>query len=134
LAVSDDDVALVRRFYAAFSARDLEAVEACLAPDVVWHLPGRSAIAGEHRGWAAIRDDFLVKLGTLSGGTFRAELIDLLVGDEHVVALQRATAAHEGRHLDVGACQLIRVRDGRIVDVRGHYSDQYAVDGFWGPG
>ena len=131
MAISDDDVAMVRRFYAAFAARDIEAARPCLAPDAVWHVPGRSAIAGDHRGWDAIRNNFLVQLGTLSGGTFRAELIDLLVGAEHIVALQRATADHEGRHLDVGACQLIRVNGGRIVEVRGHYADQDALDSFW---
>jgi ketosteroid isomerase-like protein len=47
------------------------------------------------------------------------------------VAVQHATAEHRGKRLDITACQLIRIRDGRIVDMRGHYSDQYALDDFW---
>lgn len=131
MTISESDVETVRRFYAAFADRDFETVEACFTPDASWHLPGRGAIAGEHRGWNAIRDDFLAKVGPLSGGTLRAGLIDVAVGVDYVVAVQHATAEHGGRRLDVTGCQLIRMEDGRIAEVRGHYSDQYAFDAFW---
>jgi ketosteroid isomerase-like protein len=78
--------------------------------------------------------DFLAKLGPLSGHTFRAELIDVAVGQEFIVAVQHATAAYQGRHLDITGCQLIRVAEGRITEVRGHYSDQQALDAFWKTG
>ena len=97
---------------------DFVAAEHCFAPDALWHLPGRSPIAGEHRGWAQIRDDFLSKSGPLSGGTFRAELFDVAVGDTYVVAVQRATASRGERTLDVTGCQLIRVSNGIIHNVR----------------
>jgi uncharacterized protein len=129
--VSESDVATVRRFYAAFADRDFETVQACFTPDAIWHLPGRGAIAGEHRGWNAIRDDFLAEVGPLSGGTLRAGLVDVAVGVDYVVAVQHATAERDGRRLDVTDCQLIRMEDGRIAEVRGHYSDQYAFDAFW---
>lgn len=133
MSISENDVATVRRFYAAFASRDFETMQACFTPDAVWHLPGRGAIAGDHQGWDAIRDDFLTRVGPLSGGTLRAELIDVAAGSDYVVAVQHPTADHDGRHLDVTACQLIRMRGGRIADVRGHYSDQYAFDAFWQP-
>ena len=79
----------------------------------------------------AIRDDFLAKLGPLSGGTLRADLTDVCRGDRHVVAVQHATAHHDGRSLDVTACQLMRVENGRIAEARGHYSYQAALDAFW---
>lgn len=129
--VMDQDIEAVRRLYAAVAARDLGAAEACFATDAIWHLPGNSPIAGDHSGWPAIRDNFLAKLGPLSGGTFRAELLDVAIGQNYVVAVQRATGAYQGRRLDVTACQLIRIEDGRITDVRGHYSDQNALDAFW---
>jgi uncharacterized protein len=52
-------------------------------------------------------------------------------GERYVVAVQRATAEHGGLTLDVTGCQLMTVEDGRITEVRGHYSDQYALDEFW---
>ncbi len=122
---------VVRRFYQAVADGDFDAAERCFAPDVLWHLPGTSPIAGDHHGWAEIRDDFLSKLGPLSGGTFRVELLDVAIGDTYVVAVQRATASRGERTLDITACQLIRVSNGVIDSVRGHYSDQSALDEFW---
>jgi ketosteroid isomerase-like protein len=125
----DGDV--VRRLYQAIADRDFAAAESCFAEDVVWHLPGDSPIAGEHRGWPQIRDNFMAKLGPLSGGTFHADLVDIAIGDLFVVAVQHATASYSGKALDITACQLITVRDGLIHEVRGHYSDQEALDAFW---
>jgi uncharacterized protein len=124
-------VEVVRRFYRAVAERDLDGAHDCFAANAVWLLPGRSAIAGEHRGWDAIRDGVLSKVGPLSGETFSVELIDLAVGDTYVVAVQRATAERDGRRLDLTGCQLITVADGKIAEIRGHYSDQYALDEFW---
>ena len=131
MTVTDADVATVRRFYGAFLTRDVDTMRDCFTADAVWHLPGRGAIAGDHHGWDAIYDDFLAKTGPLSGGTLRAGLVDVAVGTDYVVAIQHATASHEGRELDVTGCQLIRMEGGRIAEVRGHYSDQYAFDAFW---
>ena len=129
--VSHDQGQLVRRLYAAWGAGDHEGAGACFAPDVLWTVPGGSPIAGSHRGWPAIRDDFFATLARLSGGTFRAELVDVAVGERHVVAVQHATAERPGRRLDITACQLMTIEDGLIARVRSHYSDQEALDAFW---
>ena len=94
---------------------------------------GRNALSGTHRGWSAIRDDLLAKQGPLSGGTFRAQLLDLAVGSEYIVAIVHATAERAGHRLDQTVCQLMRVRKGKIVEVRGHYADEAALNAFWGP-
>ena len=120
----------VRRFYEAFAAKDWDTARGCFTEDTVWHLPGRSPIAGDHRSWDAIMRDFFAKIAALSGGTLRAELVDVLVGSHRVAAFQHATAERAGRRLDVTACQVMSFRDGLIADVRGHYSDQYQLDEF----
>ena len=128
---SPADADVVRRLYQAIADGDFAAADRCFAPGAVWHLPGTSPIAGDHHGWARIRGDFMAKLGPLSGDTFRAELVDVAIGGRFVVAVQHATASHRGRTLDITACQLMDVQDGLIEDVRGHYSDQEALDAFW---
>lgn len=129
---TEDDVATVRRLYAALAADDLAAVETCFREDAIWRLPGASVIAGTHRGWPAIRDELLARQRSLSGGTFRAQLLDLAVGAESIVAVVHASANHGGRRLDLSVCQLMRVQDGQIMEVRGHYSDEAVLDAFWG--
>jgi uncharacterized protein len=122
---------VVRRMYQAINDGDVAAAAACFAPGAVWILPGRGPLAGTHRGVHDIHRDFFAQLGPLSGGTFRAELLDVAEGERYVIAVQHATAQHGGRTLDVTGCQLMTVQDGRITEVRGHYSDQYALDDFW---
>jgi len=124
----DVDLCVVRRFYAAVAAGDLDGATH-FAADVVWHLPGTSPIAGTHHGWGEIRDNFLRKLGPLSGGTLRVELVDVALGSEYVVAVQHAKAERGARRLDITGSQLMR-----IAEVRGHYSDQNAFDRFWADG
>ena len=127
-----EDVAVVHRLYAAVAASDLAAIEKCFHEDAVWHLPGSNALSGTHRGWSAIRDNLLAKQGPLSGGTFRAQLLDLAVGDRYIVAVVHATAGRAGFRLDQTVCQLMRVQNGKIVDVRGHYADEAGLNAFWG--
>ena len=96
-----------------------------------WVPSPRTRRRSIHDSWPAIRDDFLAKLGPLSGHTFRAELLDVAAGQEFIVAVQHATASYQGRRLDITGCQLMRLEYGRIAEVLGHYSDQDALDAFW---
>ena len=128
-----EDVAVVRRLYTAVAAGDLTAVGECFDENAVWHLPGTNALSGTHRGWPAIRDDLLARQRPLSGGTFRAQLLDLAVGDRYIVAIVHATAERAGHRLDQTVCQLMRVQQGKIIEVRGHYADEAALNAFWGP-
>ncbi|MEO7069758.1 MAG: nuclear transport factor 2 family protein [Nostocoides sp.] len=126
------DGSVVNRLYQAIADKDLGTAEACFASGAVWHLPGSSPISGDHVGWQQIRDDFLAKLGPLSEGTFRADLIDVAIGESYVVAVQHATANAHGKSLDITGCQLIGLDEaGLIAKVRGHYSDHAALDAFW---
>jgi uncharacterized protein len=130
---TDEDVAVVRRLYAAMAVGDLPAIAECFDEEAIWHLPGTNPLSGTHRGWSAIRDNLLARQGPLSGGTFRAQLLDLAVGSEYIVAVVHATADHAGRRLDLTVCQLMRVHNGKIVEVHGHYSDDAALNAFWSP-
>jgi ketosteroid isomerase-like protein len=130
MTVTNADAETVRRLYTATNAGDIDTVLACLAPDGVWHLPGKSVLAGDHRSLPAVLEVF-AKLAALSGQTLQTELLDVAVGQNFVVAVQRATATYQGRNLDVTGCQLIRLEEGRIAEVWGHYFDQYALDAFF---
>jgi uncharacterized protein len=131
---TDEDVATVRRLYEALARQDMSTVASCFHPDAVWLLPGNSPLSGTHRGWRAIQDEVFAQQGPLSGGTFRARLLDLAIGDEYIVAIVHATANHAGRTLDQSVCQLMRVEDGTIREIRGHYADVAQLDAFWGTG
>ena len=128
---ADENVAIMRRAYEAFNTGDLDTVAETFDDSIVWHLPGRSAMADDYQG----RDATLAYFGRLAqetGGTFRAELQHLAAdGDSRVVGIQRSTADRNGKHLDVDNCIVFELKDGRVTDGREHFEDLYAWDDFW---
>ena len=128
---ADENVAIMRRGYEAFNSGDMETLTELFDESAVWHLPGRSSMANDYQGREAILAYF-GQLGQETGGTFRAELEDLVAGgDDRVVGIQRSTAERGGKHLDVGDSIVFRLKDGRITDGREHFQDLYAWDEFW---
>ena len=78
-----DGRSVVRRLYDSFAAWDMETVAVLLSDDVVFHVPGTGANAGDHRGWEGIFA-FLEQAARLTGDTLRIRSHDVLVGYEHV--------------------------------------------------
>jgi ketosteroid isomerase-like protein len=122
---------LVRRGYQAFSTGDIETLGELFADDVVWHVGGRSQLAGDYRGKQEVFG-FFGKLAELSGGTFRIELHDVLANDEHAIALQKATGEREGKTLDDNGVVVYHARDGKVTESWLHPGDPYGIDEFWG--
>ena len=128
---AEENVAIMRRAYEAFNRGELETLTEMFDEGAVWHLPGRSSMAKDYQGREAILAYF-GQLGQETGGTFRAELDDLLAdGDDRVVGIHRSTAERDGKQLDVGDCIVFQLKDGRITDGREHFHDLYAWDEFW---
>ena len=125
------DEEVVRRGYDAFSRGDMQALRELFDPDIVWHTPGRSQLAGDHRGVDAVLG-FFGRTMELTGGTFRIELHDVVANDEHVVGLHTVTAEREGKTLQDRNILVFHVRDGRTSEVWQFWTDQYAADAFFG--
>jgi 2'-5' RNA ligase len=133
-AAPADPVSVVERFhaeqarvYAGGTADDLIDV---LADDVVWHVPGRSRIAGEHRG----RDAVLAYLGLrrqMTDATFRVSVHGLATIAGRVVQLAGGRAEREGRELAWETVGIFRVREGRIAECWLVPFDQHAFDEIW---
>ena len=126
----DENVAIMRRAYGAFNTGDMNTLTE-LMDETVWHLPGRSSMAGDYEGRGATLAYF-GQLAQETGGTFRAELQHMAAdGDNRVVGIQRSTADRNGKHLDVADCIVFELKDGRVTDGREHFHDLYAWDEFW---
>ena len=114
----------------AFQRGDMQAITDYFAPDIVWHVPGRSPQAGDYAGVDQVLG-FFAKTMELSNGSFRLEVHDVLANDEHVTVLSTLTAEREGRSLRDNGVQVLHLRDGRAVESWLHPGDQYATDEFW---
>ena len=128
---AEQNVAVMRRAYAAFNAGDMETLTELFDENAVWHTPGRSSMANDYQGRDATFGYF-GRLGQETGGTIRANLEDLTADDaDCVVGIQHSSADRNGKHLDVANCIVFELKDGRITDGREHFGNLYAWDEFW---
>jgi uncharacterized protein len=121
---------LVRRGFAAFGAGDIATLGELFADDIVWHVGGRSPISGDYKGKDEVFG-FFAQLAERAGGTLRVDVHDMLANDEHVVALTKATAEHQGKTLNDSGAQVFHVQGGKVTEQWIHPGDQYASDDFW---
>jgi uncharacterized protein len=122
---------LVRRGYDAFSSGDMQTLRELWHPDIVWHVPGRGQISGDHRGVDAVLGYF-GQMMELTGGALRVELHDVVANDEHVVGLHSTHAERAGKTLDDNNTLVFHVRDGKVTEVWQYSSDQYAAEELFG--
>ena len=125
---------LVREFHVAqgrlYADGDPGPASALLAEDVVWHVPGRNRIAGEHRGREAVLRYFHARREAM-GGTFRVHVHDVLANDERVVILAGGRAERAGRPVTWETAGIFRIAGGRIAECRLVPFDQYEFDAIW---
>jgi ketosteroid isomerase-like protein len=127
-----DNVERTRAAYAAFARGDLDAVKADMDPDITWIASGRNSLAGTYRGIDEVLGYF-VKLFEISGGTFRADLVECgEVAPDLVACLCRISGDLPGGRLDGMIVQTFRERNGLTVEVRGYAEDAYALDAAFG--
>ena len=127
---SINTIADVETPYARLGERDYEAVMSYLADDIVWHTPGDNPLSGDYQG----KDAVLALFGRLfqeTGGTFRADVHDLLANDDHGVGLVTVTARRGDRSLTVNDVNVFHLRDGKVTECWIASTDQQAEDEFW---
>jgi uncharacterized protein len=125
-----ENAGIIRRGYEAFNKGDMETLTEMFHEDAVWHTPGNSPIAGDHKGREATFA-FFGQLHERSGGTFQAELHDVVANDTHAVGLHRATATQGDKRLDDNQTVVFHMQGGRITEGWVHAYDLPQYDAFF---
>ena len=117
-----------RRFYAG---EDVAAeLRRLLTEDVEWHVPGRSAIAGDYRGVEEVLAYF-AKRRDHASGTFHVTSRGMLADDERVIHFADGDALIDGRRRYWRTVGIFRISDGRIAECWLLPFDQYEFDEIW---
>ena len=131
-----DPVSVVRRFHAAQarlyagSGDSADAVRDVLDERVVWHVPGASAIAGEHQGIDAVLE-YLEARRRMTDSTFRVAVHGMAMIGGRVVQLAGGRASRGGREVCWETVGVFRVAEGRIAECWLVPFDQAAFDAIW---
>ncbi|NCF23816.1 MAG: nuclear transport factor 2 family protein [Gammaproteobacteria bacterium] len=123
---------IVLDFYDAGARGDMDACFALLADDITWTNIGTTKFSGTYAGKQALVEQLLEPLfGQLKAGI--ASAIERLTAEGDVVVAQTAGTAetHDGRPYNNTYCQVIRIRDGKIAEVK-EYFDTALVDAVFG--
>ena len=113
--MSQDNVTLVRSAYEAYNRRDAEAVMACFALDIDWHVPD-SLTWGDHvRGIEAIAR-FFEALKPYLGDRHEVAVDELIDAGDRVVALVRHTGVTpNGAPYDVPSIMVWTAAGGQLT-------------------
>ncbi|MGH9263937.1 MAG: nuclear transport factor 2 family protein [Acidimicrobiales bacterium] len=130
MAEADTNLDLLRQAYEALAGGDFGTLMGLLADDVKAHVPGRSPVAGDYDGKAAV-GGYVAKLGELSGGTLRFEPHDVTASEAHGVGLVRDLAERDGKTLAMNNVHVWHFASGRLAEIWVFPGDLYAWDDFW---
>jgi len=125
---------VVLDFYDAGDRGDLDACIALLADDITWTNIGSTKFSGTYVGKQALVEQLLGPLfGQLKAGI--SSTIENMVAESDFVVAQTAGTAetHDGRPYNNSYCQVIRVRDGKISEVK-EYFDTELTNSVFGSG
>ena len=130
-----DPMSVVRRFHRAQArvyagSAPVDSIRDVLDVGVVWHVPGASAIAGEHRGIEAVLE-YLDTRRRMTDSTFRVTVHGMAMIAGRVVQLAGGRALRDGREVNWETVGVFRVAEGRIAECWLVPFDQAAFDAIW---
>ena len=126
-----DNKQIVIDFYEAGARGDMDACFALLADDVTWTNIGSTKFSGTFTGKQALLNDLLGPLfGQLKAGI--ASKIERLTGEDDIVVAQTSGTAEtvDGKPYNNSYCQVIRIEDGKIAEVKEYFDTALVVDVF----
>ena len=127
-----DNKQLILNFYAAGARGDMDACFDMLSDDVTWTNIGNTRFSGSYKGKQAVLEQLLGPLfGQLKAGI--ASEIERLTAEGDIVVAQTSGTAetHDGTPYNNTYCQVIRVHEGKIAEVK-EYFDTALVDAVFG--
>jgi ketosteroid isomerase-like protein len=103
---------------------------ATIAPDIVWHVPGRNPVSGEYRGYEQYTQAMPARMAPLTRWDF--ELEDVMVNGDMVVTTWRVVGERRGKAIDLRGAHILRINaHGQVVEGWGLANDQDALDDFF---
>lgn len=125
-------IEIAKSYIHAVQTGDQATLGSLLAPDIIWHQPGRNRFSGTHQGLPAVVN-MISGMMEASGGTFAITRVNRYMENGDWVAIELEFAAQrDGMKLAQPGIDLLQIENGQIIEARLFSSDQAAEDEFWG--
>ncbi|WP_292399696.1 nuclear transport factor 2 family protein [Mesorhizobium sp.] len=123
---------IAKNYFKAVQSGDQAALGRILASEIVWHQPGNNRFSGTKNGMAELRA-MLGGMMEASGGSFAITKVNRYLTNGDLVAVDLEFAGeHGGLKLSQSGIDVLRIKDGKIVEVWLFSSDPEQEDAFWG--
>ena len=126
----EENLALMKRGYEAFSKGDLATIRAIAHDDEVWVTPGLAEFKTEYHGVDDVIG-YLTKLVETTDGTFKDEPEAFFADDDRVTVIEHVTAARKGRTLDTHFIHVYDITDGKVSRVTEYAAEPKKAEAFW---
>lgn len=124
--------ALLRDLYTRFGQGDMAGVLALCDDGITFTVPGASAVAGTYDKQTFV-SGLITKVMTISGGTFREEIVGLAASETHGFALLNHTFTAGGAPRAYRTIHAWEIKDGRLTRWQEFPDDLHAFEAAWGP-
>ena len=111
---------------------DMATFGSLFATEFTWHQPGNNRFSGTKNGMSDL-GPMLGGMMAASGGTFAITKAKRYLANGDMVAVEiEFSGNRDGKSLSQPGLDLIRIKDGKIVEVWLFSSDPEQEDAFWG--
>jgi ketosteroid isomerase-like protein len=119
MADEHPNVRLVKEGFEAFERGDGSWMDEHMADDVVWHVGGKSRMAGAYKGKEAALGLF-AKQARIFSAAPQIDIHDVLGNDQHVIAIGKASANDpDGGTVEWLYANVFHIEDGKVTEVWG---------------
>jgi ketosteroid isomerase-like protein len=118
----------MQSYIAAARSGDFSAAYRFYSEDIVGHVPGRSAFAGELRGSQAVIGYIEHARALSRDADVELNVVDMLASDERVALIVREVFRRPTGDVEIRRSNVYRVRGGKIVEISIYEANQYEVD------
>jgi ketosteroid isomerase-like protein len=125
-------IEVMQSYIAAARSGDFSAAYRFYSEDIVGHVPGRSAFAGELRGRQAVIGYIEHARALSRDADVELNVVDMLASDERVALIVREVFHRSTGDVEIRRSNVYRVRGGQIVEISIYEANQYEVDALVG--
>lgn len=130
--MSNKNTDIAREYFQAIQTGDMATLARLVDEKIVWRQPGSNQFSGERRGRNAVFE-MLGAMMQSSAGTFAIGKVYSIMGNGEMVAASiHFSARRDGKSMSMDGVDVLRIKDGAIVEAWLFSSDQAAEDEFWG--
>lgn len=126
------NIDIAKAYINAVQTGDQAALGNIFHPNVVWHQPGNNKFSGTKNGMTEL-GAMLGGMMEASAGSFAISKVNRYLANDDLVAVEiEFSGQRDGLKLAQPGIDLLRIKDGKVVEVWLFSSDPAQEDQFWG--